>query len=212
MNLGPDGLSSFETFELTGTKLSDLGVGAWNTTWQWQYRLQSDGSWINFDCTDHRTFVVLEAPNEPWTQSEASPGGLVLPRVDALEFACRWAEGSKTRTEAAADVTRGIFGAGLDLLRYDRPGNGGEAYGAFYLTLFLDRLRGGEGLGPYVNCQDCANAVNAFANLLGCELWPCQVWDEDPETGDTRAIVINPLILIGELIGGSHSRSVERFS
>jgi hypothetical protein len=98
VSFGADGLSPFETFELTGTRLEELGVGAWTTTWQWQYR-QAGGRWLDFDRSEHRTFVLLETPKEPWTQQVPMPAGLVLPRVDALEYACRWARGDWTPVE-----------------------------------------------------------------------------------------------------------------
>ncbi|MEQ1906563.1 MAG: hypothetical protein ABL888_20430, partial [Pirellulaceae bacterium] len=169
VTFGPDGLSDLETFELAGTRFEEMGVGVWTTSWQWQYR-QARGRWVDFDRSEHRTFVLLESPKEPWTQQVPPPLGLSLPRVDALEYACRWAQGSRTRTEASAGVTRGLNGAGPNLLRYNRPGLGGPCY-LGQLTLLLDRLRGGEGNGAYVNCEDCADIVTTLSNLLGCELW-----------------------------------------
>jgi hypothetical protein len=196
VTFGSDGLSELETFELADTKFEELGVGAWTTIWQWQYR-QSNGSWVNFDRSEHRIFVLLEAPKEPWTQQDPPALGLSLPRVDALEYACRWAQGSRTRTEASASVTRGLNGAGPNLLCYNRPGLGGSCY-IGQLTLLLERLRGGEGNGAYVNCEDCADIVTTLSNLLGCELWSCPIFDRDWESNPLSKIAINPIIAIGE--------------
>ncbi len=196
VSFGSNGLSELETFELVNTRFEELGAGVWTTTWQWQYR-QPRGSWVNFDRSEHRTYLLLEPPKEPWTQISPPALGLSLPRVDALEYACRWAQGSRTRSEAAAGITNGLYRVGPDLLRYDRPGGGGSYYSSS-LTLLLDRLRGGEGNGAYVNCEDCAYIVTTLGNLLGCELWSCPIYDHDSETNPLTQIAINPIIVIGD--------------
>jgi hypothetical protein len=60
----------------------------------------------------------------------------------------------------------------------------------FYCTAFLDRLDGGLGYGPYINCSDCAAVVSTFANALGCDLWQSRM-------GSGLTFELNPILAIG---------------
>ena len=56
----------------------------------------------------------------------------------------------------------------------------------FECTQFLDRLRGGPGLGGTVNCTDCAVIVSTFSNALGCDLWQSRMGSQQFEVNPIR--------------------------
>jgi hypothetical protein len=168
------GDSGWCALPLDTTGLS-AGVNAVTQQWTWQLRRSSGESWMDFDATFHRTYVLLSAPTAPWLVWPPHPANTSLPRTDALDFACDWARGARDEIEAAALITEAVNRLGQGLLTYD------AAVGAPHYTVlgvprflcdaFLDRLRGGDGAGPLVNCSDCATIVSTFANLLGADLW-----------------------------------------
>lgn len=161
------GGSGYETFELENTTFHSYGVDRYYVSWRWQWRLKTADTWKDLDITRHRIFVILQAPTEPWVQTISS---LSLPWTDALEIACKWAKGAKTRDEAAGLITEAYNGCGM--LSYDTA-SGMTMYGStsFNLTEMIERLNGGAGLGGIINCTDSANTVSTLANLIGCDLW-----------------------------------------
>ena len=56
------------------------------------------------------------------------------------------------------------------------------------LSQMIERLNGGLGLGPMVNCTDSANTVSTFANLVGCDLWQSRMGE---------GFDLNPILAIG---------------
>jgi len=62
----------------------------------------------------------------------------------------------------------------------------------FLCDAFLDRLRGGEGAGPLVNCSDCATIVSTFANLIGADLWQSKMGMV------ATGFQLNPILAIGD--------------
>lgn len=168
------GDSGWCAFPLDTTGLS-AGVNAVTQQWVWQLRRSPGDGWADFAATLHRTYVVLSAPTAPWLLWPAQPANASLPRTDVLDVACAWARGARNDIETATRITRALHRLGGDLLSYD------AAVGAPHYTVlgvprflcdaFLDRLRGGDGAGPLVNCSDCATIVSTFANLLGADLW-----------------------------------------
>lgn len=162
----------FETFTLTKHRIGTAGVGAYTTTWRWQYRA-GEGPWTDFALTKHRVYLLLAIPTSPWQQAPYDPANTHLPWTDVLDQACYWAIASQTPDDAAAGVTKGIYELGPSVITYDCPGGGSSHYswGPFNCTAFIDRLKGGVGNGYYVNCSDCATFASTFANALGCDLW-----------------------------------------
>lgn len=169
------GNTAVVTMSLSKHRLKTCGVGEFATRWRWEY--QGEEGWAQFDTTSHRIFVVLDTPRAPWSQQiipevigfATGPGidlyfdNTQLPWVEALEFACSWAHGAKTKHEAASEVTRAVNSETPQV--YNTITN----YGAFGLSWYLADLRAG---APFqTNCTDCANAVTVLANLLGCDLW-----------------------------------------
>src|SRR5262249_45988969 len=105
------------------------------------------------------------------------------------------------RTEAAGRITRAVNALGdAQRLTYDAvigaPHYTMLGIPTFLLDAFLDRVRGGEGVGPLVNCSDCATMVSTFVNLLGADLWQSNI------AALTRPFPLNPIMSIG-----SHSWS-----
>jgi DNA-binding beta-propeller fold protein YncE len=128
--------------------------------------------------TVHKLYVPLARPVDPW----AGEGW-----VAAFELACGWADGATSFDEAAGRVTEGYNGSGM--VSYDTV-SGQTMYGVttYELTEMVERLTGGLGLGPKVNCTDSADTVTTLANLLGCELW---------ESRMGYYFDLNPIVAIG---------------
>lgn len=189
----PNGDTAFETFELEHVRLWNAGIGVRTTTWQWQYRLNSSGSWINIQTSQHRVYSLLDVPTAPWQQTPYSASNNQLPWTEVLDYACRWAFLSNDRDEATGRITRSIYDLGPSIIEYDCPGGGSTHYalGSFNCTAFLDQLKGGTGNGQWVNCTDCATFVSTFANILGCDLWQSRM---------QSFFELNPLLAIGSSV------------
>lgn len=175
IDLGPDGSSGLELFELQNVRLGSRGVGAHDVSWLWQYRTGPAEGWIDMGVTHHRIFSLLDLPTAPWTPFPHDPAALSLPWTDAMEVACAWAAWSHSTSAVAARVTEAVWSLGGTLFEYGCPIGALEMYANtplnfFNCTAFLDRLRGGIGNGRYVNCTDCASMVSTVTNLLGCDV------------------------------------------
>lgn len=189
VTFSPAGETGFETFNLLNTRVDQVGVGVRGTTWRWQYRI-GGGAWTDFETTQHRIYVLLEVPNDPWQQSPYDPANTQLPWTDVFDKACNWAALTTDPVEAAGKITEKIYALGNSVITYDCPGGGGPGYSYpnFDLTAFLERIDGGPGNGQYVNCSDCATFVSTFANAVGCDLWQSKMgWWFD----------LNPILAIG---------------
>lgn len=178
-------------FTLIHTRLDDARVGARTTEWRWQYRLSSTDPWVDIEVTRHRIYTLLDLPTAPWQQQPYLSSNTQLPWSDVLDYACQWALGAGTAVQAAGGVTRGVNQLGPNVVAYDCPGGGYSWYsgGGFDCTAFLERLKGGIGLGYYVNCSDCATFVSTFANVLGCDLWQSRM--------GSGFFHLNPILAIG---------------
>lgn len=154
-------------------RLVECGVGVHTVTWRWEYRADSGDAWHPFATTHHRIYSLVGIPRKPWVQQPFDPANTSLPWTDVLDYACWWASGARSEVEAARMVTAAVFDLGPSVITYDCPGGGSTHYAwpVFNVSAFLDRLRGGPGLGYYVNCTDCATITSTFANALGADLW-----------------------------------------
>jgi hypothetical protein len=156
------GDSGLITFTLVNHQLKTAGVGIRTTEWKWQVR--EKGSWQDFDTTQHKVYLVVDMPSGPWDQSPVD-NNTQLPWTDALDKACLWAMGAKTKDEAAERITIAVNThpsqsyTGLTIF-------GSESY---HLSSYLKQLDCG--LPFQLNCTDCADAVTTLANLLGCDLF-----------------------------------------
>ena len=97
VNFDAAGNSGLITFSLVNHKLKTSGVGIRSTEWKWQ--VFEDGSWQDFDTTQHKVYLVLEMPSGPWEQNPAG-NNTQFPWTDALDKACLWALGATTLGEA----------------------------------------------------------------------------------------------------------------
>lgn len=153
------GNSALESFTLNASYLGANGfITKRNTVWRWQYK--SKRAWIDFDTTDHTMYVTVDMPTAPWVQAGNASQ---LPWAIALDRACIWAIGRKTKDDAAAAIT----------LEVNRVPNVSYTpatmfgFANYQLASYLTHLAG----GPFVmNCTDAADAVTTLSNLLGCSL------------------------------------------
>jgi hypothetical protein len=157
------GNSGLVTFTLVNHKLKTSGVGIRTTEWRWQ--VHKKGSWHDFDSTQHKIYLVLDMPNGPWNQNTAG-NNTQLPWTDALDKACLWALGAKTKDEAAERITIAVNTqpnqsyTPMTIFGFSPP---------YHLSSYMNQLDGG---APFqLNCTDCADAVTTFSNLLGCDLF-----------------------------------------
>jgi hypothetical protein len=195
----PSGDSGFLTFVLPGHHLWNVGVGIHAVHWRWQFRFSPAQPWQDFVITRHRIFTVLNLPQTPWQLFPFIPTNTQLPWTDVLEYACLWAAGARTRTAAAEAITRAVFNLGPALIEYGCPIFALTQYALIYFecSAFLERLSGGYGNGPYVNCTDCATIVSTFANAIGCDLWQSRM---GPAMG--QFFFTNPIRVIGSSLWG----------
>lgn len=201
VSFGAGGDSGWVPFTLQHTRLATCGVGVHQVRWHWQYRLALLDPWRDFTVSEHTIYTVLRTPRAPWLQQPMNAANTQLPWTEALDIACRWANGARDADEAAAAITRTVFALGAGLLSYDCAiGAAAYAFEVFLLTEFIERLRGGLGRGPYVNCSDCAAAVATFANVLGADLWESRMGG--PFTGLLGYFPVNPVRTIGSASWG----------
>jgi hypothetical protein len=181
--------TGFQPFTLTRHRINTAGIGAYTTSWRWQYRV-GNGSWTDFALTKHRIYLVLSIPTGPWQQAPYNATNTQLPWTDVLDHACAWALTKTTPDDAAAAITQRVYALGPSIVEYDCPNNGSSHYsgGSFDCTAFIDLLKGGVGNGRWVNCSDCATFVSTFANAVGCDLWQSQM---------REFFNLNPILAIG---------------
>lgn len=192
--IGADGASGPVRLPLVGSRASALGVAMEDVTWRWLGRAENDVAWTTLALTSFRVFSILGPPTAPWSQSAASPAD--FPWTEVLEHACVWADGTQTPEDAAAAVARAVNALGPERFQYGCAIGAMTMYAAvlglelFDCTAVLERLAGGLGNGPYVNCSDCAAIVSTFSNALGCDLWQSRMGSYVPafETQPIRAI------------------------
>lgn len=168
-SLSPQAGVFVETFELEKVRIWDVGVGAQDIEWRWQYRVSAKGRWTDFAASTHRIYTLLCVPTAPWRQQPYSPFETQLPWVEVLDRACNWAAGARSQDAAATLVTRRVNDLGQGVVTYD----GGPFYTddcCFDCSAFLRLLWGEVGGGGRVNCHDCAAIVSTFANAVGCDL------------------------------------------
>ncbi len=164
---GSNGKSDFETFDLQDVWLWKRGVGIFPVKWQWEYRVKPATQWQKFEESAHRIYVVLETPKKPWNQNYTGEFGrdnIQLPWTDALDKACFWAAGARTKDKAAALITKKIN------THPNQSYTPVTIFGfiTYYLSSYLQKLDAGNTF--QLNCTDCANAVTTLSNLLGCNL------------------------------------------
>ena len=152
------GNSALETFTLNASYLGANGfVTKRNTLWRWQYR---SGGWNDFDTTDHTMYITADLPTAPWVQTGNASQ---LPWATALDRACIWAVGKKTKDDVAAAIAFEVNR--VPNVSYTPATMFG--FNNYQLTSYLNALGGGNFV---MNCTDAADAVTTLSNLLGCNL------------------------------------------
>ena len=170
------GNSNLQTFTLSYQRVRSRGVGIYYTDWIWQYRSRCKGfpwmgTWVTFDKTYHKTFVIVDMPQGPWDQSTAG-NNTQLPWADALDKACVWAMGAKSKDKAAERITKSIN------TQSNQSYTPATIFGftpPYHLTSYMNHLDSAATFS--LNCTDCADAVTTFSNLLGCDLWEGRFFD-----------------------------------
>jgi hypothetical protein len=189
------GDSGWCSFAMPTAVLVASGVAVARCVWRWQIRRGPAARWQDLVETALRVYVVLGPPTAPWQSLSGSGDDACVPWVPVLDVACAWASGAVDVGEAARRITRAVFALGDNRLRYDAlvgaPHYTVLGVPRFLLAAFLDRLAGGEGAGPLVNCSDCATIVSTFANLLGADLWQSKMGLVAPQ------FRLNPIRAIG---------------
>lgn len=174
--------------------LAGGGVQRQDVTWTWQYQIDG-GAWTTCATTQHRVYVVLAIPAQPWQQ-----GGLrsnqQLPWTDVLDYSCTWAAGATTIDLALQKITTSVNSA--INLTYDLS-QGASFYtrhvagvSTFLCTEFVSFLTTGGGRGRIVNCTDCATIVTSFANIVGASVFASIM--QDPHD---NGFACNQILAIG---------------
>lgn len=164
-----EGETGFQPFELKHVRIWSAGVGTHDITWRWQCRLVGDAEWEDFATTRHRIYTVVGVPRPPWLQDVDEASGTQLPWTAVLDHACDWAAGALNTDDAAERITRKVYDLGRGVVNYCSSAYYTDVNN-FNCTSFLNLLRGGDGAGKFVNCDDCATIVSTFANAVGCDL------------------------------------------
>ena len=176
---------------ISGSKFPELGVGIYDIMWRWEYRtiveetddetIWSD-TWIPLETSKHRVFVTLDKPTAPWTHD---PRTLLKTKdiplwSEALFIACNYAYGSKTPEEVGKKIADALFySKRFEYMSTSSYSNELEEVGEngssvkvteFYMFKAIERMMGGNGLGDYANCTDCALMVTVLTNALGGNL------------------------------------------
>lgn len=166
ISFGSTGASGVIELELQGHRIKRAGVGVYQVSWIWEYL--EGGAWEPFARTEHKAYILLDEPGEPWSQGVLSSGEdePSLAWAEALELACDWAAGATNQDEAAALITKRVNSN--PHLSYDFPSFFVDCCESYMLSCFIGLLRAGVTFP--LNCDDCACAVATFSNLLGCQL------------------------------------------
>jgi hypothetical protein len=125
-----------------------------------------------------------------------------LPWTDVLDYTCAWASGQTTVDGAAAAVTSRVYNS-LGF-KYENVA-GASAYidstspamQQFYCTRFISFLASGTGVGPDVNCMDCATIVTTFANSVGCNLTESTMYTPNVPFTSFKSFACNEIMAIG---------------
>jgi hypothetical protein len=192
------------TLPLPNNQLATRGVHREDVTFTWQYQIGAEG-WETIGESNHRIYVVLASPNQPWELGE-DPMRKQLPWTDVLDCACLWADGTVTADAATQAITTMVnSGVGLIYTPPLGPLPGGRSLYTdqvllypqhFFATRFLEYLANppNGGNGNNVNCADCAAIVTSFANILGADVFASVMADQMPPV---LGFTCNQILAIG---------------
>lgn len=187
--------------KFTDTHLNEVGVNKSKLVLQWQYRSLFSQTWIDFARTEHTIYTVLDKPNLPWRQLPDNPRvNTQLPWTEVLDWACLWAKGTKSLSDAAARIAENIYAIGgkevsfhgIDTYVRYGPGDYTDGDEVFHCSSFLDLLNGRPTRAPQLHCIDLAAAVCTFANILGCDLQMVEL-----NNAERQGFKLNPILPMG---------------
>lgn len=171
------------------TDLFVEGIGIKDLRIDWQVQTEDEKDWTSLGTTQHRCYLTLGIPQEPWDANSTEPEDVNRVWMEVLEIACNWAKGASDYSQAAGLITGMLNSCGRFI--YDVE-NGASNYTTsldyFECEEFIDRIKGGEGFGEKLNCTDCATIVSTLANSLGASLVQSQLMYKFP---------VNPILAIG---------------
>lgn len=195
VSFGAGGDSGHILFRPLGGWLTSAHVGVHRVIWRWQFRVGALQPWTDFAVSEHDVYTTLFPPAAPWRGAPFIDSNTALAWSEVLAIACQWAQGAATTVDAATRITARLFSLGGTRFEYGCAVFGREMYtnsvlAVFDCSAFVERIRGGEGAGPYVNCTDCACIVSTLANALGAQLWQSRMGEYVPAfmTRDIRTI------------------------
>jgi hypothetical protein len=122
---GPSGPISFN---LVAPKLHVKGVGKYDVSWDWQFRLPGSDSWVGFGRSEHVVYVTLDIPTAPWTQNTDAVSKRRWPWTRVLDWACTKGSGVKL-TPAGIDTASKKLAGKLEQSLYGLGDEGVLAYG-----------------------------------------------------------------------------------
>lgn len=176
------GTTATMTIPLSHHALATGGIQRQDAAWTWQFQVDN-GPWTTMAQTNHRVYVILSIPTQPWQQG-ANRLNTQLPWTDVLDYACVWAAGATTQDASLSKITTQVnqsIGLQYDTSRgasfYTAQSNG---LSRFLCGLFVDYLKTGGGNGKIVNCTDCATIVTSFSNILGGNVFASVMADAMP--------------------------------
>jgi hypothetical protein len=191
------------------------GVADVTLAWEWQVSVDGGRTWTPFDDSAHRIFILLDEPQLPWGR----PGmpHRIVPWLDVLDVACRWAHNAVDHEGAADAVTAEVHRLGgrtirqqsgrLVKIQYGEAPAYAASQGRFRIfscSRFIALIRLHPTSAYTINCLDCTNAVMTFGTALGVDFVRCEF---RPANEDDR-LQTNPVWLLGK---PSPSREVFRF-
>jgi hypothetical protein len=173
-----DGNSQYWKFWIDGNTPSTIKRTT-NDQWQWYFKdVNGSGSAENNANISgpHKIYTILDEPQSPWSQ----------PWTVVLDYACDWASGEDTESEALEKITEGAY-CGLNK-EYD----GGITHApgtTFHLTAFLN--------GDKADCRDMSAVIHVFSRAIGCSSLQCRQIDS-PNIGYPEGFWYKRILPVGK--------------
>jgi hypothetical protein len=182
---------------LEGHELAAAAVAQHELVWTWQHSRDSL-DWRDFDETAHTVFTLLDHPAPPW--GGPSDPHTVVPWLETMKTACRWARGVRDPKTAMDCITTSVDALGGqqigdDILDYNAFASV-TTIETFDITRFMKAVNVEPGAPHSMNCRDLATAIAVFAAQLGCRSSALRL---EPKKGDLSDVIrTNPILLFGE--------------
>lgn len=175
---------SGKSHEFDGDSAKDVAKSV--DSWQWKITTGPPTCDINIS-GPHTNYCVLDVPQTPWYEDTKTH-----PWVSALDLACVWADGQTTIPNAVSEVTRHVYNSGrfaYDVNNHFRDGV------KVKLTECIETINGS--VTKDANCEDCANFVVSFGNLLGSDYSNARMGTFSGWPGSWQSFLCNKVCPIG---------------